>query len=195
MHEFLLTTIKKAVSIEEEDSIFLKSIFKKMILKKGDYFLKQNTINNKLGFVDTGLVRYFIYKNEEEITIDFSKEGEFISVYESFIQKSKSTQSIQAIEDSIILYINNEDLQNLYANIKNGNKLGRILIEKRFIELAKQLMSKYLDDAEKRYINFYETYPDLINRIPQYLISSFVGIKPESLSRIRNRIAKNKSIS
>ena len=191
MHKFLLDTIRQIINLDKEAEESITTSFKELKIKKGDYFLKEGEPNLLLGFIVNGLVRIYITKKEDEQScIDFSKEGEFITVYESFLQKGISTQSIQAIEDTTLLVINNNDLQNLYQNIPNGDKLGRIVIEKRFIELAKQLLSIYLHNSEQRYLHFVKTYPDLLQRIPQYYIASFVGVKPQSLSRIRKRLAK-----
>lgn len=191
MHKFLLNTIRQIINLDKEAEASITTSFKELKIKKGDHFLKEGEPNLLLGFIVNGLVRIYITKKgEEQSCIDFSKEGEFITVYESFLQKGISTQSIQAIEDTTLLVINNNDLQNLYQNIPNGDKLGRIVIEKRFIELAKQLYSIYLHNSEQRYLHFVKTYPDLLQRIPQYYIASFVGVKPQSLSRIRKRLAK-----
>lgn len=190
MHDLLIKTIEQIISLDEKDKDFIISHFKLMEVKKGDFFLKEGEPNLLLGFIVKGLVRIFINKGiDDEATIDFSKEGEFITVYESFLQKGISTQSIQAIENTTLLVINNENIQHLYKNIPNGNLLGRLVIEKRYIELARQLLSIYLHNSEQRYLHFVKTYPDLLNRIPQYYISSFVGIKPQSLSRIRKRLS------
>lgn len=191
MHKFLLDTIRQIINLDKEAEESITTSFKELKIKKGDHFLKEGEPNLLLGFIVNGLVRIYITKKgEEQSCIDFSKEGEFITVYESFLQKGISTQSIQAIEDTTLLVINNNDLQNLYQNIPNGDKLGRIVIEKRFIELAKQLLSIYLHNSEQRYLHFVKTYPDLLQRVPQYYIASFVGVKPQSLSRIRKRLAK-----
>ncbi len=191
MNKFLLDTIRQIINFDKETEEFIIKSFRELKIKKGDHFLKEGEPNLLLGFIVKGLVRIYITKNgDEQSCIDFSKEGEFITVYDSFLQKGISTQSIQAIEDTSLLVINNNDLQYFYQNIPNGDRLGRILIEKRLIELAGQLYSNYLHNSEQRYLHFVKTYPDLLQRIPQYHISSFVGIKPQSLSRIRKRLAR-----
>lgn len=191
MHKFLFDKFREIITLDSEYEGFIISIFKEIKIKKGKHFLKEGQPNLLLGFIVKGLVRIYINKNEEEeATIDFSKEGDFITVYESFIKKGISTQSIQALEDTLLLVITSDDLQTMFQNLPDGNKLGKILIENRFIELAKQLLSIYLHNAEQRYLHFLKTYPDLVNRIPQYYISSFVGVKPQSLSRIRKRLTK-----
>jgi CRP-like cAMP-binding protein len=187
MHDILIQTLNHVVSLEPGEIEFLKSIFKEVCFKKGDYFLKAGDINNQLGFVQKGLIRYFVYKNEEESTLEFSKEGEFVAEYQSLVQKTQSIQSIQAIEDTTMLVMTSDDLQNLYCNTKNGDKIGRIVIEHRFNVLVTQLMSIYMHNSDQRYLHFLKTYPEIVQRIPQYYIASYVGVKPQSLSRIRKR--------
>ncbi|KOY87282.1 hypothetical protein AD998_14990 [bacterium 336/3] len=190
MHDNLIQTLNHIVTLELNEIEFFKSAFKEFQIKKGDFFLQSGEINNKLGFIQKGLIRYFVYKNEEESTLEFSREGEFIAEYQSLVQKSKSIQSIQAIEDTTMLVMTNDDLQNLYANFKNGDKIGRIVIEHRFNVLVNQLMSIYMHTPDQRYLHFLKTYPEIVQRIPQYYIASYVGVKPQSLSRIRKRFTK-----
>ena len=190
MHDLLLQTLRQIAPLEIDEEQFFRSIFKEMHIKKGDFFLKAGEINNKLGFVNKGLIRYFVYKNDDESTIEFTSEGEFIAEYQSFLDNSEAIQYIQAIEDTTLLVTDNDSIQQLYNKTKHGNLIGRLVIEYRYNHLMKQLLSIYMHDPEQRYRNFIKVYPDLIQRVPQYYVASYVGVKPESLSRIRKRIAK-----
>jgi len=190
MHDLLLQTLRQIVTLDLDEEQLLKTIFNEMHLKKGDFFLKAGEINNRLGFVNKGLIRYFVYKNDDESTIEFTSEGEFIAEYQSFLDNSEAIQYIQAIEDTTLLVTDNDGIQQLYNTTKNGNLIGRLVIEYRYNHLLKQLLSIYMHDPEQRYRNFIKVYPDLIQRVPQYYVASYVGVKPESLSRIRKRIAK-----
>ncbi len=188
MHDKLIQSIRQIVLIDSDEETIFLSVFKPIFLKKGDFFLKVGEVNNKLGFVVEGLVRYFVYKNNEESTLEFSKEGEFIAEYQSFLNQSESFQAIQAIEDTTLLVTDFEGLQIIYNKTKNGNLIGRIVIEYRFGHLMRQLLSIYMHNPEERYLQFLKTFPDLVQRTPQYYIASYVGVKPESLSRIRKRL-------
>lgn len=190
MHDLLLQTLRQIAPLEIDEEFVFKSLFKEMHIKKGDFFLKAGEINNKLGFVNKGLIRYFVYKNDDESTIEFSSEGEFIAEYQSFLDNSEAIQYIQAIEDTILMVTDNEGLQQIYNKTKHGNLIGRLVIEYRYNHLMKQLLSIYMHNPEQRYRNFIKVYPNLIQRVPQYYIASYVGVKPQSLSRIRKRIAK-----
>ncbi|MBS1772406.1 MAG: Crp/Fnr family transcriptional regulator [Bacteroidetes bacterium] len=191
MHSMLLNVINAIVPIEPSEQELITSCFKSFRLQKGQFFLESGKVDQYIGFINKGLVRYFVYKNDEEATFEFTKEGEFIADYQSFTNKVPSVQNIQAIEDCELLIINNNDLQRIFNTAKHGNLLGRIIIEHRFDVMVTQLLSIYMHSHEERYKKFIESYSELSQRIPQYLIASYVGVKPQSLSRMRSRFSKN----
>ncbi|CAM4370822.1 Crp/Fnr family transcriptional regulator [Flavobacterium terrigena] len=186
--QILLQTLKHITTLEPDEEVLFQKAFKPFSLQKNEYFLQSTEVNTKLGFLCKGLVRYFVFKNEEEATLEFTKEGEFVADYGSFISKQPSIQNIQALEDCEFLVIDYDELQKLYKVSKNANLLGRIIIEHRFIIMVNQLLTVHQYNPEDRYRYFLEHYKDLVQRIPQYLIASYVGVKPQSLSRIRKRI-------
>mgnify|MGYP006155734469 FL=1 len=186
--DILLQTLKQITNLEvHEEQLFLDA-FKLYKLKKNEHFLQATEVCTKLGFLCKGLVRYYVFRNDEEATLEFTKEGEFVADYGSFISKEQSIQNIQALEDCEFLVIDYDKLQELYKVSKNANLLGRIIIEHRFIIMVNQLLTVHRYNPEDRYRYFLEHYKDLTQRIPQYLIASYVGVKPQSLSRIRKRI-------
>ena len=186
--DILLQTLKQITNLEaNEEQLFLDAI-KPYKLKKNEHFLQATEVCTKLGFLCKGLVRYYVFRNDEEATLEFTKEGEFVADYGSFIAKEPSIQNIQALEDCEFLVIDYDKLQELYKISKNANLLGRIIIEHRFIIMVNQLLTVHRYNPEDRYRYFLEHYKDLTQRIPQYLIASYVGVKPQSLSRIRKRI-------
>lgn len=182
--------INTFANLSEEEVSLYQQLFKPQSLKKKEYFLKSGDKNDKLAFIKKGLIRYFVLKNEEEATLDFTKEFEFIGEYQSFLERGISIQSIQAVEDCELLTIDYNSLQRIYNETTNGNLIGRKVIEHRFNVMINQLMSIYMHSPLERYKYFINNYNDVSQRIPQYLIASYVGVKPQSLSRIRNRIAK-----
>jgi CRP-like cAMP-binding protein len=187
-HNILLASLKKLAPLDFEEEKLILTSFKNFSIKKNEYYLQSTEVNSKLGFLVKGLVRYFVFNNEEEATLEFTKEGEFVSDYGSFISRQPSIQNIQALEDCEFLVIDYEDLQNLYKQSKNANFLGRMIIEHRFVIMVNQLLTVHQYNPEDRYRYFLQHYKDLVQRIPQYLIASYVGVKPQSLSRIRKRI-------
>ncbi len=149
MFSKLLELINKITVLEENEIKLIKSSFKPLQLTKGEFFLEAGKINKHVGFLHKGLVRYFVYKDEEESTFEFTKEGEFIADYQSFINKSKSAQNIQAIEDCEILIINYENVQTIFNTTKNGNLIGRLIIEHRFDIMVNQLLAIYMQNNER----------------------------------------------
>lgn len=190
MNSALLSALNKLVKLSSQEERLITESFTCKTLAKGDFFLREGNICKYVGFLKKGLVRYFVLKNDEESTFEFTKEGEFISDYSSFNRQEKSIQNIEAIEDCELLVIDYEKLQNIFNNIPNGNHLGRLIIEHRFDVMVNQLLAVYMQNSEQRYQKFIFEYADLTQRIPQYLIASYVGVQPPSLSRIRKRLSK-----
>ena len=188
----LIATIKNSIRLEEAEELALADLFTPLILKAGDYFLEEGQRCRYVGFIEEGLVRYYLNDNGIEKTLYFNKEGEFVCNYQSFLPREPSNTSIQAIEDTRLQIITFDNLQKLYASVKGGEKLGRIAIEYVFLSSMQQLKSFYKDSPAERYQEFLRSYPKLVQRIPQYYIASYVGIKPQSLSRIRKRLLSQK---
>jgi CRP-like cAMP-binding protein len=186
--DFLLFTLNQITPLNPNEELLFRKYFRPLTLKKNAYFLESTNVNYHLGFLCKGLVRYFVFKNNEESTLEFTKEGEFVADYSSFISKQPSIQNIQALEDCEFIVISYDDLQAIYKVSPNANLLGRLIIEHRFTVMVNQLLTVLRYSPEDKYRYFLEHYKDLTQRIPQYLIASYVGVKPQSLSRIRKRI-------
>lgn len=185
----LLYSIQNLITLSPAEIELVKSLFKERVYKKGDFFLAEGQVCKQVGFVVKGLMRYYINHDGEEKTYAFSKENDYVCNYESFLPQSPSSKIIQALEDCNMLVISHADLQALYANVREGERFGRMAIEKVFMQLLKDINSFYTETPELRYQRFIENHADLQQRVSQYHIASFVGVKPQSLSRIRKRIS------
>lgn len=179
-----------AILLPEEEQV-LKEIFTPFSLKAGEHFLKSGEMSKYVAFLNKGLVCYYVEKNAEMAITDFSKEGEFVSEYHTFLQKMPVIHSIKCIEDCEFLVATHDDIQRLYTELSQGDKFGRCILEHRFGVVVNQLISTYMHTAVERYNLFMNDYFDISQRIPQYLMAAFIGVKPPSLSRIRKRISKN----
>ena len=186
----LFKIFNQITKLEPKDEQILREIFSLKDLKKNEYFIREGEWNNKAAFILSGLVRYYVIKNDEESTLEFTEELQFIADFPSFAERGKSKQYIQAVEDCQLLVADYDGVQRIYNEVKEGNLIGRRIIEQRFIVMMNQLQSIYMHNPEQRYSHFVENYTDIAQRIPQYLIASYVGIKPQSLSRIRNRMTR-----
>lgn len=156
-------------------------------LKRNEYLVREGDTPDKIAFVISGLFRaYYLTNKAEEKTIVFRGKGRILSAYSSFVKDENSKFSIQALEDSIVLYISIADFEKL----KSGDNFWQVIMGKYFmnIYIEKEARERELlsNDAKTNYRKFLKDYPGLINRINHYHIASYLGISNVSLSRIRN---------
>lgn len=189
MIDTLLHSIKSIITLAPDEIDIITLLFEEKIYKKGDFFLAEGQICKHVGFVVNGLLRYYINHDGEEKTYGFSRENNYVCNYESFIPKTPSSKIIQTLEDCKILVISYDNLQIFFARVAGGERFGRIVIEQVFMQILQDVSSFYTDTPELRYERFIRNHADLQQRISQYHIASFVGVKPQSLSRIRKRIS------
>jgi CRP-like cAMP-binding protein len=187
MHDLLLVTIRRFITLDSAEEDLLRQWFVPETVPKGGFFLQPGEVSRKMGFVLQGVFHYFENGDGQRLTYSFGREQEFIGDYESFLSAQPATHGIQALEEARLLCISYDNLQRLYREVQEGERLGRLVAEAGFMELVRQLTSFYKDPPAQRYARFVSTYPDLQQRIPQYYIASYVGVKPQSLSRIRSR--------
>lgn len=187
--ESLLNAIRYFVPLSISDEEIVRRLFHKKVFKKGEHLLQAGNVCRYVTFIETGLVRYYINSDGEERTNYFNKEGEFVCNYTSFLPQTPSIVNIQALEDTTIFVISFNDIQELYREMEYGERFGRTAIEQVYLIAINQIGSLYTDPPEVRYNKFLSDFRDIVQRIPQYYIASYVGIKPQSLSRIRKRTA------
>ncbi|HAO08154.1 MAG TPA: Crp/Fnr family transcriptional regulator [Chryseobacterium sp.] len=192
MTEKLINSVKSIIGLTPKEVECIQLLWKEKSIKKGDFFLAEGKVCKQVGFIVKGLMRYYINHDGEDKTYAFAQENNFVCNYESFIPQTPSTKIIQALEDCEILHISYTDLQTLYKSIRHGERFGRLVIEQVFIHTLQDLSSFYTDTPELRYEKFLKKHADLQQRISQYHIASYVGVKPQSLSRIRKRISHQK---
>jgi len=187
--DLLFKAIRAYIPLSSDDEKIVERLFKRKLFRQGEHFLEGGITCRYVGFIESGLVRYYTSDGDEEKTYYFSKEGAFICDYESFLPQRSSARSIQMVEPAVIYRISYSNLQQMYRELEHGERLGRLVIEDVFINAVRQVTSMYNDTPEVRYREFLTLYPDIGQRVPQYYIASYIGVKAPSLSRIRKRIA------
>ncbi|MCZ8285290.1 MAG: Crp/Fnr family transcriptional regulator [Bacteroidia bacterium] len=152
-------------------------------------FLLQNGLScNFIGFIAEGTIRHFHIKDGVEKTCDISFENSWVTDFQSFTHNTACIMNLQAMEHTIVYIIKKENLYKLYKSCNKYETFGRIMAEnvaQRATEIAMSLSS---EKPEERFQKLIKKQPDLFQRVPQKYIANFLGISPESLSRIRNRI-------
>lgn len=187
--DLLIQTIKNHISIFDKDVAIIENLFHSKVFKKGEHLLSAGEVCRYIMFIESGLVRYYTDNDGTEQTHYFNREAEFVCDYMSFLPQAPSYVNIQALEDTFVYQISAEGIQQFYSEVTNGEKFGRVAIEYVFMNVMNQIISLYTDSADNRYLKFIANYPELVQRIPQYYIASYVGVKAPSLSRIRKRLA------
>ena len=152
---------------------------------KGQAWMTQGGPNDQIGLLVSGLMRSVQVVNGEEHTVYFFDAPGFATEYVGFLRQTPARSSIIALEDCRIYTWTHEALQFMYASSPAGERLGRLIAEAIFGMAMSDVESFRFDSATQRYENLLAVSPDLAQRVPQYMIASYLGVTPESLSRIR----------
>lgn len=194
MLESLKNYCTSIIHLSESELNLIDAYFDVIVLKKKDYLLQDGKICNFVGFISDGTIRHFHIKDGLEKTCDISFENSWVTDFHSFTQGKPCIMNLQAMTDTTVFKINKENLNTLYSECNKYETFGRIMAEQvaqRATEIAMSLSS---DKPEERFLNLLKKQPDLFQRVPQKYIANFIGVSPESLSRIQKRIhTKQKS--
>ena len=182
--------LDQIASISELDWLFFTSKLQRRIILKKALFFKAIEIENHISFIESGVVRLFIPKEnpEKEITFGFSFKNQFVSAYDSFLTQTPSSYQLQALTETTILSITYEDLQLVYKHTHIGNLIGRLTAERLFLIKSKREQNLLNLSAEERYLKLFKERPELLKEIPLKYISSYIGVTAQALSRIRKRL-------
>ncbi len=173
------------VTTEEAEKIML--FFKPTLLKKNDYYLKTGRQSDRLGFVQSGIIREFVYINDKEITKWISTKGYFAVDLAGFIFHQPARWNIQAITDSELYVIDQKDYQQISTIIPRWAQLEKLFIAKCFTVLEDRILTHLSMTAEERYRQLFQFNQELFNHVPLQYLASMLGITPETLSRLRKK--------
>ena len=180
-----LTTIP-----DEEWNWFVARLLEKRI-EKYQHWVKEGQIAHEYAFIVQGFMYSYYMKEDKEIVRDFFSENSHASAHTSLITRTPSLYSIQALEPTTILTLSYHDNQELFCRHSCWQEIGRLTAEERYKQKEERERSFLLDTPETRYMKILKNMPEVLQRAPQYHIASYLGISPETLSRIRRKIATN----
>ncbi len=177
--------------ISNEDWDFFMGKLQRRVFEKKEIFLKLHTIEKHISFIESGVVRLFIPKEdvEKEITFGFSFKNQFISAYDSFLTQKPSAYELQALTKTTVLSITYDDLQEVYHQTQIGNLIGRLTAERLFLLKSSREQNLLNLTAQERYEKLFKDRPEVLQEIPLKYISSYIGVTAQALSRIRRRIS------
>jgi len=186
--------IQKHSDLKDEEFELVSSLFTPVTIKRNHFILREGEICRYGYFVVKGTLRlYSIDKKGEEHIIQFALEDWWISDVSSMISGKASIYNIDALEDSDVLQIDKNSFEKFISFSPKFEKMFNLGSQKSRIALQERVTNFLSMTAEEKYLFMINKYPDIINRVPQRHIASFLGITPESLSRVRKNLSKNRS--
>lgn len=190
MYELFIQEFNKKVPLTRAEQGVIEEhlILKK--LRKKQYLLQEGDVCKFIAFIEKGALRQFsVDENGNERIIQFGLEGWTISDLYSFLTDEIATYNIDALEDAEVVLISKAAHQDLLLKVPKYETYTRLQITGAYIAMQRRLTSIISSPVEERYSEFIAAYPDIVQRVPQHMIASYMGLQPETLSRIRRRLS------
>jgi len=188
-HQALLDYINKHVNLTAVEEAFLTSKVSHRKYLKGQYIVQQGDICKYECFVISGCTKtFFVDEEGQEHIVMFAIEDWWASDLGSFITQTPADFSVQCIENTDFIMFSNDDIEDLYSEIPKLERFFRLIIERAFVASQKRLIRNFSLSAKDRYLYFKKQYPKIDQRIPQYMIASYLGVTKEFLSKIKGQL-------
>lgn len=185
----LTNFIKKNIAIEEEDLKIILSYFKPINKNKNEILLATGKISQVSYFVKKGCLRlFFIDDNGKDVTRYIAFENQFATALVSFITNEPAQETIQVIEDCELLYITHDDFRHLMKIMPIWKDFYNIYLEKAYVNNSKRLMSFTTLKASERYNQLFKINPNIVKRLPNKIVASYINISQETLSRLKSKV-------
>lgn len=181
--------LKLTSTFSDEEINDFMTLGKKVELAKGEFFISEGQICKSFAFIHSGTFSFIISTDEGEHVKDFSGSNKFITSYSSFITQTASQIFIRAEENATLTQWSFDTYQELIHSSEHWKQFALKIANYLYLRKEKREISLLTETAEQRYLNMLKEFPHIVQHVPQYLIASYLGIKPQSLSRIRNKIA------
>jgi len=193
MFSLLRRHIEKRVPLTDEEFNICKEFFTPRTIRKHQFLLNEGEVCRYLGYVNSGCMREYTIDNKgAEHIIQFAIEDWWVSDLNSFLSGLPATYNIEALHYSELLLLEKSSREQLLNACPKMERFFRILLESNYIATHQRVVASLSDSAEERYLKFIKTYPELYEKIPQHYIASYLGITPQSLSRIRKELTPKK---
>ncbi len=190
MYELFFQNFNKKLALTEEEETLIKKYLIPKKLRKKQYLLQEDEVCKSYAFIEKGALRAYTVDNSgNEHIIQFGIEGWIVSDLYSFLTGEPATYNIDALEDAELVLISKTAHEELLQKLPKYETFTRLNITGAYIAMQKRLTSIISSPLEERYTNFTKAYPEIVQRVPQHMIASYMGLTPETLSRIRKRIS------
>ena len=187
----IVQNVGRYVDLSAKEIEAFKTILVPRQLKKREYLLTPGQICEAQSYVVSGALRnFYVSPDGAEHTLQFAVEDWFISDFGSYVQRQPATLYIEALEDSALLQLNYDDVEQLCADHPKFERFFRLVAQKAFAFSQLRVLDNLGLSARERYESFNGLYPQIVQRVPQYTLASYLGMTPEFLSKIRKQIAQ-----
>lgn len=189
LNAYSIALRKICPELTDEEIAFMLNCVTITELKAKEVYLKSGEVQGSLAFSYKGLLRvYYINDKGEDITISFVKENNYATDYGAFISQKPSKYFIETLEPCLLINVPYDAIKECYAKFKNCEKYGRVIAERHLIKVQDRMNDFLFNNAEQRYINFVSNHADILNRISITHLSSYLGMKRQTLTRIRKKL-------
>lgn len=187
----MMTELEKYIhtyfGVSNEDLSAISSYFKPVTLKKNDQFLRTGHYSDRLGFVQSGILREYVLVNDKEVTKWISTSGYFVVDLSSFFFHQPARWNIQALTDCELFVISQKDYLQIGKRVPRWMELEKLFIAKCFSILEDRILTHLSMTAEERYHQLFNFNSELFNLVPLQYLASMLGMTPETLSRLRKK--------
>ena len=186
MNSNLVAYIKRYIDITNGELAVFQSYLSEKSISKKEFLLKEGEVCNARYYIVKGCLRvFYLDKKGNEQIIHFGVENWWMTDYDSLINQRPSHLNIQAVQDTTLLMLQRQDLEELFRKLPKIERFFRIILEKAYIAAQRRTEYMYSLSAEEMYDTFHTANPTFAQEVPQYMIASYLGITPEVLSKIR----------
>jgi len=189
----IISFLKSVSSFTDEEINDFLEKGKGIEVAKGDFLISAQQTCRSFGFIHCGTFSFLILNDEGEHVKDFSGSNKFITSYSSFVTQKPSQIFIRAEENAKLTQWSYDTYQQLLHSSENWKHFALSIANYLYLRKERREISLLTETAEQRYLNLLNEFPDIVQHVPQYLIASYLGIQPQSLSRIRNKRATRRS--
>jgi CRP-like cAMP-binding protein len=193
MSDLLFAHINKRIRLTQKEFTLCSQFFAPRKVRKRQFLLQEGEVCRFMAFVTAGCLReYTVDHKGEEHVIQFAIRDWWISDLNSFLGGTASTHTIDALDDAEVLMLDREARDTMLEKVPKMERFFRMLLERNYVATHRRINDALTASAEERYLAFIQTYPALVEQVPQHHIASYLGITPQSLSRIRKELSQKR---
>jgi len=184
--DIVKTYISNFISLSEQEFGYMAGLFELRHFEKRQKLVEEGEVEKYLNFILQGLARKFFIRKNEEMVMQFSRENEIICCYDSFMSGEPSNFSVEALESMVVVSITLENVEKLYEFSPKMERLGRLIATQEYLKKESFEYNRVRLSSQERFINFIRNNGNLLQRVPQKYLASYLNMKPETFSRLKH---------